>query len=521
MNQKILVLALHRPAHGYLSRLSKPNREVSIDPNPSNQPHLGKDLIMKLKLLQILMICFVAIAAQADTSLSVSNAILFGFTTELVNSTFTLPGVSGTGSLASLLSNNPQIFPLPYNYVLDLSGMPSATNHCIKLVVHFGHPTLVSSSEVLVLTNNHPAYVSPTSATLSPGGDITFVFGQGCLQPGQTATEFAMFSESPAVTNTVTIIDDYVNPESGMTNESRVTVPALVPDIPPNWIIAAPFLANPVFQGVIQNNNSTAAANGQYTMSFQLLSAPSNGLPVSELYTQAVQVANGLFTTSLPFDPNNFYGGPTWLSIGVKAAAESGPIQLLAQPLPVSPAPQAFYAYSAGVVASLSPGQAVTSFNGLTDAVQLQPGAGILLGMNGNTLTISAAIGSDRNLKKDFAPVDPRTVLDQLTALPVQRWRYLNEDERIRHLGPMAQDFKAAFGLGSDDKSIGLVDASGVALAAIQGLNEKVETGKQQAETRIEKLEALNAELKQQNEALEKRLDDLEQMIKSNSGEDQ
>jgi hypothetical protein len=497
----------------------RPNRHVSLDPNPSNQPQLGKDLIMKLKLLQILIICFVTIAARADTSLSLSNAILFGSTSEYVNSTFTLPGVSGTGSIASFLSNSPQIFPLPYNYLLDLSGMPSATNHCIKLVVHFGHPTLVSSSDVLVLTN-HPADVNPTSATLSPGGDITFVFGQGCLQPGQTATEFAMYSESPAVTNTVTIIDDYVNPESGMTNESRVTVPALVPSIPPNWVIFAPYLANPVFQGVIQNNNGTGAANGQYTMSFQLLSAPTNGLPVSELYTQAVQVANGLFTTSLPFDPNSFYGGPTWLSIGVKAAGQSGPIQPLAQPLPVTPAPQAFYAYSAGVVASLSPGQAVTSFNGLTDAVQLQPGTGIFLGTNGNTLTISTAIGSDRNLKKDFAPVDPRTVLDQLTALPVQRWRYLNEDERTRHLGPMAQDFKAAFGLGSDDKSIGLVDASGVALAAIQGLNEKVETGKQQAETRIEKLEAVNAELKQQNEALQKRLDDLEQMIKSNSGED-
>jgi hypothetical protein len=41
----------------------------------------------------------------------------------------------------------------------------------------------------------------------------------------------------------------------------------------------------------------------------------------------------------------------------------------------------------------------------------------------------------------------------------------------------MAQDFHAAFGLnGSDDTHISLVDAQGVALAAIQGLNRKLET---------------------------------------------
>ena len=35
----------------------------------------------------------------------------------------------------------------------------------------------------------------------------------------------------------------------------------------------------------------------------------------------------------------------------------------------------------------------------------------------------------------------------------------------------MAQDFYAAFGLGESDKGIDTVDADGVALAAIQGLN--------------------------------------------------
>jgi SMC interacting uncharacterized protein involved in chromosome segregation len=54
----------------------------------------------------------------------------------------------------------------------------------------------------------------------------------------------------------------------------------------------------------------------------------------------------------------------------------------------------------------------------------------------------------------------------------------------VTHLGPMAQDFYAAFAVGMDDKHISMVDADGVALAAIQGLNEKVE----QKETEITEL---------------------------------
>jgi hypothetical protein len=42
-------------------------------------------------------------------------------------------------------------------------------------------------------------------------------------------------------------------------------------------------------------------------------------------------------------------------------------------------------------------------------------------------------------------------------------------------MGPMAQDFKAAFGVGESDTGITSVDADGVALAAIKGLNQKLE----------------------------------------------
>ncbi|CAM3987306.1 hypothetical protein MEZE111188_19330 [Mesobacillus zeae] len=46
----------------------------------------------------------------------------------------------------------------------------------------------------------------------------------------------------------------------------------------------------------------------------------------------------------------------------------------------------------------------------------------------------------------------------------------------MSHIGPTTQDFHADFGLnGEDNKHISNVDIQGVALAAIQGLNEKNE----------------------------------------------
>ena len=81
---------------------------------------------------------------------------------------------------------------------------------------------------------------------------------------------------------------------------------------------------------------------------------------------------------------------------------------------------------------------------------------------------------SDRNLKRDLAPVDGDQILDSLAKLPIMTWRYKAESPSARHIGPMAQDFKAKFDVGSDDKFIMQVDADGVALAAIKTLNDRV-----------------------------------------------
>ena len=82
---------------------------------------------------------------------------------------------------------------------------------------------------------------------------------------------------------------------------------------------------------------------------------------------------------------------------------------------------------------------------------------------------------SDRTQKKDFAPVDGREVLRKLDEVPVQSWRYKwDEAGSTPHLGPIAQEFKAAFYPGRDDKSISTLEFDGVELAAIQGLHALV-----------------------------------------------
>jgi hypothetical protein len=139
---------------------------------------------------------------------------------------------------------------------------------------------------------------------------------------------------------------------------------------------------------------------------------------------------------------------------------------------------------------------------GATVGVQLLP--------NGNSWSAL----SDRNAKKDFESVDTRAVLETLAAMPVQRWHYKWEQENdTPHLGPMAQDFKGAFYPGRDDKSISTMEFDGVELAAIQGLNDKLEEKNADLNQRLA-LQA--AQLKAKDDAiqaLEHRLERLESLL--------
>jgi hypothetical protein len=98
---------------------------------------------------------------------------------------------------------------------------------------------------------------------------------------------------------------------------------------------------------------------------------------------------------------------------------------------------------------------------------------------------------SDRALKENFTRLDRRQLLERLAWLPITEWNLKSQDPNIRHVGPTAQDFYAAFGLGEDDRYIGTSDADGVALAAIQELYRLV----QEQQQRIAALQARLEEL--------------------------
>ncbi|MDW7980770.1 MAG: tail fiber domain-containing protein [Verrucomicrobiales bacterium] len=138
-----------------------------------------------------------------------------------------------------------------------------------------------------------------------------------------------------------------------------------------------------------------------------------------------------------------------------------------------SSAPNQFTARASG-------GVRFFSNSNMTVGVMLAPGSGAWTSI------------SDRNAKENFAPVDPVEVLHKLRELPIQTWNYKGQDPAVRHIGPTAQDFHAAFGLGDSDTGITTIDADGVALAAIQGLNKKLE----QKDAEIAELKRELAELK-------------------------
>jgi hypothetical protein len=129
-----------------------------------------------------------------------------------------------------------------------------------------------------------------------------------------------------------------------------------------------------------------------------------------------------------------------------------------------------------------SGGTAFYSNAAATTGVLLAPGGGSWSGF------------SDGAGKSNIQPVNPRIALQKVVGLPISTWNYNAQDESIRHIGPMAQDFHAAFSVGEDDKHITTIDADGVALAAIQGLHQLiVEKDVQISDlnARIARLEAL------------------------------
>jgi hypothetical protein len=121
-----------------------------------------------------------------------------------------------------------------------------------------------------------------------------------------------------------------------------------------------------------------------------------------------------------------------------------------------------------------------------------------------NNLTAGGTItsSSDRNIKENFVPINHSEILGKLVDMEITEWNYIADGETTRHIGPMAQDFYAAFGVGLNDKTLSMVDINGVAFASIQALNEKLEAKDAEIQT-----------LTEQNKALAQKLNKIEAML--------
>jgi hypothetical protein len=125
------------------------------------------------------------------------------------------------------------------------------------------------------------------------------------------------------------------------------------------------------------------------------------------------------------------------------------------------------------------------------------PNAGVQVAAGGGSWSSI----SDRNLKENFALVDTRELLERIALLPISSWNYKAQNPSIRHIGPMAQDFYAAFDIGEDNTHITTIDPDGVALAGIQALyNEN--------QLQREEIEMLKAQLAEMEALLHKLLED-------------
>jgi len=132
-------------------------------------------------------------------------------------------------------------------------------------------------------------------------------------------------------------------------------------------------------------------------------------------------------------------------------------------------------------------GYQLFSNNSLTTGVSLAPGGGAWVNL------------SDKNKKENFCSINTEDILVKVGAIPLSNWNYKAQDKSIRHIGPLSQDFFAAFHLdGESDTTINTLDIDGINMAAIQALLHRTDELKKKTaelDAAITNLEILRDEL--------------------------
>lgn len=212
--------------------------------------------------------------------------------------------------------------------------------------------------------------------------------------------------------------------------------------------------------GNLATNTEATVAGGEYNGAYGITSSVGGGYG---------NLASG-YAATIPGGYGNVASGSYSFAAGAGASATHYGAFVLAD------------ASSTSVFSSTSNNEfAVRSAGGIRFFANSAATVGVRLATGGNAWSAT----SDRNLKENFRPVDGRAILAKVVATPVTEWNLISQDPAIRHIGPMAQDFKTAFGVGEDDRHISTTDADGVAFAAIQGLYQEVK----ERDARIAELE--------------------------------
>jgi hypothetical protein len=204
-------------------------------------------------------------------------------------------------------------------------------------------------------------------------------------------------------------------------------------------------------------------------------------------------VASGNFSTAAGGDSNTASGSYSMVAGGFGNFASGGD-SFAAGQLAYADADGDFVWCQQGGIACHPGPTANTFFVAVTGPIVM------LDGLNGqgcslNPGTAGWQCSSDRNLKNHIRPVEPRSVLERVATMPISQWSMKADTGGHNHIGPMAQDFYAAFGLGDSDKYIAQGDAQGVALASIKGLYQLLQEKDEESRRLQKRLEALEERL--------------------------
>ncbi len=145
--------------------------------------------------------------------------------------------------------------------------------------------------------------------------------------------------------------------------------------------------------------------------------------------------------------------------------------------------------------------------------IEMGPGTSTILRVtNAGVFATNYGQLSDREAKTDIEELSNKEILSKIKGVPVSSWRFKGEQNSSLHIGPMAQDFREAFGTGTSDRVINVGDLAGVALAGVRSLTEELEV----SDAEVKELRNRLEEERSRSSELEERIGRLERLLKNN-----